>query len=237
MAGRASLVPRTRPRPRPGGRRCRPRPGGGTSGSLPYLLKVLAADEPLSLQARPSPDQARAGFERETAAGLAPDSAERNHMDSFPQARADIRALQSFRRLLRLPRPQGRQGGLRSLRRTLGRPGRRGVRRRARWRGFIASSHATSAQRPPPTSPGVSSVGEATQSRRRPGVEHRPPPGNVLPQRPRHPADASAEPRAAAAGPSALSAAGNIDAYLNAASSESCAASWMGRVSVWIYWA
>ena len=50
---------------------------------LPYLLKVLAAAGPLSLQAHPSPEQARAGFERENAAGLAPDSPERNYKDPF----------------------------------------------------------------------------------------------------------------------------------------------------------
>lgn len=50
---------------------------------LPYLLKVLAADGPLSLQAHPSPEQARAGFERENAAGLAPDSPDRNYKDPF----------------------------------------------------------------------------------------------------------------------------------------------------------
>jgi mannose-6-phosphate isomerase len=50
---------------------------------LPYLLKVLAAAGPLSLQAHPSPAQARAGFERENAAGLAPGSSERNYKDPF----------------------------------------------------------------------------------------------------------------------------------------------------------
>ena len=39
------------------------------TGPLPFLLKVLAAAEPLSLQAHPSADQARAGF----AAGRYPD--------------------------------------------------------------------------------------------------------------------------------------------------------------------
>ncbi|ANF32895.1 mannose-6-phosphate isomerase [Leifsonia xyli] len=53
------------------------------TSDLPYLLKVLAADGPLSLQAHPSPEQARAGFERENAAGLAPDSADRNYKDPF----------------------------------------------------------------------------------------------------------------------------------------------------------
>jgi mannose-6-phosphate isomerase len=50
---------------------------------LPYLLKVLAAAGPLSLQAHPSSEQAREGFERENAAGLAPDSPERNYKDPF----------------------------------------------------------------------------------------------------------------------------------------------------------
>jgi mannose-6-phosphate isomerase len=34
------------------------------TGALPYLLKVLSAAEPLSLQAHPTPEQARLGFER-----------------------------------------------------------------------------------------------------------------------------------------------------------------------------
>ena len=37
--------------------------------TLPFLLKVLAADQPLSLQAHPSLAQARAGFAAEEAAG------------------------------------------------------------------------------------------------------------------------------------------------------------------------
>ncbi|MGO4536374.1 mannose-6-phosphate isomerase, class I [Leifsonia sp. 2MCAF36] len=53
------------------------------TSDLPYLLKVLAADGPLSLQAHPSPEQARAGFERENAAGLAGDSPDRNYKDPF----------------------------------------------------------------------------------------------------------------------------------------------------------
>ena len=39
-------------------------------GRLPFLLKLLAAREPLSLQAHPSADQARAGYAREQAAGI-----------------------------------------------------------------------------------------------------------------------------------------------------------------------
>ena len=37
---------------------------------LPFLLKVLAAEEPLSLQAHPSKAQAEEGFARENSAGI-----------------------------------------------------------------------------------------------------------------------------------------------------------------------
>ncbi len=40
------------------------------AGELPYLVKLLAAAEPLSLQTHPDTDTAVAGFEREEAAGL-----------------------------------------------------------------------------------------------------------------------------------------------------------------------
>jgi mannose-6-phosphate isomerase len=53
------------------------------AGRLPFLLKVLAADAPLSLQAHPTPDQARAGFEREEAAGVPIDAPHRNYKDAF----------------------------------------------------------------------------------------------------------------------------------------------------------
>ena len=50
---------------------------------LPFLLKVLAAASPLSLQAHPTTEQAQAGFERENAEGLAPDAPTRNYRDAF----------------------------------------------------------------------------------------------------------------------------------------------------------
>ena len=40
------------------------RPLSDVAGELPYLLKVLAAAEPLSLQAHPDADQARDGYAR-----------------------------------------------------------------------------------------------------------------------------------------------------------------------------
>jgi mannose-6-phosphate isomerase len=50
-------------------------------GRLPFLFKVLAAAEPLSIQAHPTLDQARAGFAREEAAGIPRDAPERNYRD------------------------------------------------------------------------------------------------------------------------------------------------------------
>jgi mannose-6-phosphate isomerase len=48
---------------------------------LPFLLKVLAAETPLSLQAHPTTEQAERGFDAEQAAGVPLDSAERNYKD------------------------------------------------------------------------------------------------------------------------------------------------------------
>ena len=50
-------------------------------GQLPFLLKVLAADEPLSLQAHPSAERAEAGFAEEQAAGIPLDVPERRYRD------------------------------------------------------------------------------------------------------------------------------------------------------------
>ena len=48
---------------------------------LPFLLKVLAAERPLSIQVHPSLEQAQAGFDAEEAAGVARDAPERNYPD------------------------------------------------------------------------------------------------------------------------------------------------------------
>lgn len=52
-------------------------------GGLPFLLKVLAAGSPLSLQAHPTMAQAQAGFAREEAAGIPVDAPHRNYRDAF----------------------------------------------------------------------------------------------------------------------------------------------------------
>ncbi|MDQ1547668.1 MAG: mannose-6-phosphate isomerase [Actinomycetota bacterium] len=51
--------------------------------TLPFLLKVLAADAPLSLQAHPTVAQARAGFERENEQGIALGASNRNYKDAM----------------------------------------------------------------------------------------------------------------------------------------------------------
>ena len=50
-------------------------------GALPFLLKVLAADAPLSLQSHPSASQAAAGFDREERAGIPLDAPHRSFRD------------------------------------------------------------------------------------------------------------------------------------------------------------
>ena len=48
---------------------------------LPFLFKVLAAAAPLSIQSHPSQEQARRGWDRENAEGIAIDSPHRNYRD------------------------------------------------------------------------------------------------------------------------------------------------------------
>lgn len=71
---------------------------------LPFLVKILAADEPLSMQAHPSAQQAVAGFERENAAGIPIDAPNRNYKDPSHKpeiivALTDFEALGGFRPL------------------------------------------------------------------------------------------------------------------------------------------
>ncbi|MGH3681660.1 MAG: mannose-6-phosphate isomerase, class I, partial [Natronosporangium sp.] len=69
---------------------------------LPYLLKLLAADAPLSLQAHPDPDQAAAGYAAEEAAGVPRDAPHRRYVDPYHKpellvAVSEFRALCGFR--------------------------------------------------------------------------------------------------------------------------------------------
>ena len=53
-----------------------------TVGDLPFMLKVLAAERPLSLQVHPSLPQAQYGFDLEEAAGVPIDAPERVYKDA-----------------------------------------------------------------------------------------------------------------------------------------------------------
>ena len=66
--------------------------------TLPFLLKVLAAGSPLSLQAHPTIAQAVEGFARENALGIALDAANRNYRDELHKPEI-IYALTPFRAL------------------------------------------------------------------------------------------------------------------------------------------
>ncbi|MFD5866035.1 mannose-6-phosphate isomerase, class I [Agromyces sp. NPDC127015] len=63
---------------------------------LPFLLKVLAAGAPLSLQAHPTPAQARAGFAREEAEGVAIDAYDRNYKDGFHKPELIVAVSETF---------------------------------------------------------------------------------------------------------------------------------------------
>lgn len=73
-------------------------------GRLPFLFKVLAAAEPLSIQAHPTIEQARRGFNRENERGIALDAPNRNYKDDNHKpeiicALTPFSAVNGFRRI------------------------------------------------------------------------------------------------------------------------------------------
>jgi mannose-6-phosphate isomerase len=69
--------------------------------ALPFLLKVLAVQRPLSIQAHPNLEQAAAGYAAENAAGIPIDSPQRsyrdrNHKPELALALTDFEALLGF---------------------------------------------------------------------------------------------------------------------------------------------
>ena len=54
-------------------------------GRFPFLAKLLAAGQPLSIQAHPSREQAIDGYARDEAAGIPRDAADRNYKDAWPK--------------------------------------------------------------------------------------------------------------------------------------------------------
>jgi mannose-6-phosphate isomerase len=75
---------------------------GGYGARLPFLLKLLAADRPLSLQVHPGPIEAREGFAAEEAAGVSREVSYRNYVDPYHKpellvAVSEFHALCGFR--------------------------------------------------------------------------------------------------------------------------------------------
>ncbi|MBH0129624.1 mannose-6-phosphate isomerase, class I [Salinibacterium sp. NK8237] len=66
---------------------------------LPFLLKVLAAGTPLSLQAHPTPEQAAEGFARENAAGIPLTAAHRNYKDASAKPELIVAVSDTFEAL------------------------------------------------------------------------------------------------------------------------------------------
>ncbi len=64
--------------------------------ALPFLLKVLAIGEPLSLQAHPSAQQASVGFAREETRGVAPDAPDRTYRDRSAKPEVLVALAETF---------------------------------------------------------------------------------------------------------------------------------------------
>jgi len=92
---------------------------------LPYLLKILAAEKALSLQAHPTRAQAEEGYARENEAGVPLDAFERTYRDDWPKPEAlvaltEFHALCGFRDPLRTAELFNRLGCKASLDSVIG---------------------------------------------------------------------------------------------------------------------
>ena len=71
------------------------RPLDHVAGHLGFMLKVLAAERPLSIQVHPNSTRARAGYDAEEAAGIPIDAPQRVYKDPFPKPEM-VYALSTF---------------------------------------------------------------------------------------------------------------------------------------------
>ncbi|NCA07422.1 MAG: mannose-6-phosphate isomerase, class I [Micrococcales bacterium] len=72
----------------------------GRSDRLPFLMKILAAEAPLSIQAHPNPEQAARGFARENEHGLAISAINRNYKDNKAKPEMIVSLTESFEALI-----------------------------------------------------------------------------------------------------------------------------------------
>lgn len=78
----------------------------GKDARLPFLLKILAAEKPLSIQAHPNAEQAIEGFQRENTAGLELAAANRNYKDDKPKPELIVALSKSFEALIGFADPR-----------------------------------------------------------------------------------------------------------------------------------
>ena len=78
----------------------------GRADRLPFLLKILAAGAPLSIQAHPNPEQALAGFAKENAAGIEISAANRNYKDDKAKPEMIVALTKSFEALVGFADPR-----------------------------------------------------------------------------------------------------------------------------------
>jgi len=72
----------------------------GMPDRLPFLLKILAAAAPLSIQAHPNPVQAKEGFAKENAAGIAITDSKRNYKDDKAKPEMIVALTETFEALV-----------------------------------------------------------------------------------------------------------------------------------------
>ena len=78
----------------------------GKEARLPFLLKILAAEKPLSIQAHPNVEQAIEGFARENSVGLEITSTARNYKDDKPKPELIVALSESFDALVGFADPR-----------------------------------------------------------------------------------------------------------------------------------
>ena len=72
----------------------------GMPERLPFLLKILAAGAPLSIQAHPNPAQAKEGFAAENLAGIAISDSKRNYKDDKAKPEMIVALTETFEALV-----------------------------------------------------------------------------------------------------------------------------------------
>lgn len=78
----------------------------GKKDRLDYLLKILAAEAPLSIQAHPNPEQAKLGFAKENSLGIDPSAPNRNYKDDRAKPELIVALTESFDALVGFADPR-----------------------------------------------------------------------------------------------------------------------------------